>query len=177
MRPDPDQPHPAIGKFQNLERTGIVDQVLDIFGDQLFRAEPHIHRRSFRSEQFGRIEVFGRSNSSNLCVDVELRIRDLTSDHVDLVAVCQRDDHIGVSGARSLENVRVACMADNRAYVEAILEIPERTGVSIDDGDLVSLFARKLMGNARADPPGSEDQYIHVVGYRVPQALRSLHQF
>jgi hypothetical protein len=68
-------------------------------------------------------------------------------------------------------------MADNRAYVEAILEIPERTGVSIDDGDLVSLFARKLMGNARADLPGSEDQYIHVVGYRVPQALRSLHQF
>jgi hypothetical protein len=32
-------------------------------------------------------------------------------------------------------------MADNRADVEAILEIPERTGVSIDDGDLVSLFA------------------------------------
>lgn len=177
MRPDPDQPHPAIGKFQNLERTGIVDQVLDIFGDQLFRAERHIHGYSVRSKQLGHIEVFGRSNSSNLCIDAELRMRDLTSHHIDLVAVCQRDDHIGFGGARPLEYIRVACMADNRAYVEAILEIPERTGVSIDDGDLVSLFARKLMGNARADPPGSEDQYIHVVGYRVPQALRSLHQF
>ena len=177
MRPDTYQPYPSVGEFEDLERTGIMDQVLDILGDQLFRAEPHIHRRSFRSEQFGRIEVFGRSNSSNLCIDAELRIRDLTSHHVDLVAVCQRDDHIGVSSARSLEYIRVACVADNRAYVEAILEVPERTGVSIDDGDLVSLFARKLMGNARADSPGSEDQYIHVVGYRVPQALRSLHQF
>jgi hypothetical protein len=68
-------------------------------------------------------------------------------------------------------------MADNRAYVEAILEIPERTGVSIDDGDLVSLFARKLMGNARADPPGSENKNIHGMEYGLSQALRSLHQF
>ena len=68
-------------------------------------------------------------------------------------------------------------MANDRAHIKPILEIPEAIKVSIDNRDLVSLFASELMSNARADLTGSENEYIHVVGYRVPQALRSLHQF
>ena len=92
VRANPDQPHPAIGKFQNLECAGIVDQLFDMLGNQLFRAQPHIDGRSFWPEQLGCIDVFGCPNSSNFGGGTEYRLCDLTSHHVDLIAACQRDD-------------------------------------------------------------------------------------
>ena len=40
---DAHQPHAAVGEIQHLQRAGVADQPGDVFGDQLFGADPDVH--------------------------------------------------------------------------------------------------------------------------------------
>ncbi len=105
-------------------------------------------------------------------------VGDLAGDHVELIAVGQRNDHVGIAGARPFQHVGVGSMADNGAHIEPVLQLAQRSRVDIDDRDLIGLFTGKLVGDVGAYLSGSENQNIHeLVESKQSAGEPSLHQF
>jgi hypothetical protein len=47
--------------------------------------------------------------------------RNFTGDHVDLIAVGQRNDHIGIGNTGSLKYIRMSRMTDDGSDIQSIL--------------------------------------------------------
>jgi hypothetical protein len=70
---------------------------LDVVGDQLFRADQHVDRQGVVLEQPIAVgDVAAGPDPGDLGRGVEQGVGDLAGDHVGLVAVGQRDQHVGV---------------------------------------------------------------------------------
>ncbi len=158
---DADQPHAAVGEIQDLERAGIADQTGDVLGDQLFGADPDIDGDAAFAEQPLLIRVIRRSNARDLLRGAIERPGDLACQHVDFVAVGQRDQDVGAGDAGGFQNPRARGIAVDRADVEAILEIAQDLLVHIDDGYIVRLFAREMVRRRTADLSGTQDDDFH----------------
>src|SRR6185369_9796395 len=102
-----------------------------------------------------------RADSRDPSRRAEQRERDLARDHVDRVAVRERDDDVGVAAARALDHVGVRGVADDGAHVEPILELAQHVGILVDDRDFVGFLAREAEGCGAADLAGTEDEYLH----------------
>jgi len=86
---------------------------------------------------------------------MENRRCDLAGDHVDFIAIGQRDQHIGVVGAGILEQARIRTVATNRAQIEPILQIRKNLLVGVDNRDFIALFLGELCCYRRANLPGA----------------------
>ena len=73
----------------------------------------------------------------------------------------ERDEDVGVLRAGGLEDARVRAVADDRADVDAILQIAQQLVVDVDDRDFVGLFAREVMRRRAADLAGAENDDFH----------------
>ena len=62
------------------------------------------------------------------------------------------------AASRMLGCVRAA---DDRADVDAVLQIAQQLVVDVDDGDFVGRFARQVIGRRAADLAGAEDDDFH----------------
>jgi hypothetical protein len=81
---------------------------------------------------------------------MENRRCNLTGDHVDFIAIGQRDDHIGIVRTGVLEQPRIGTVTADGAYIETILQIRQNLLIGIDNGDFVSFFLGKLRRYRRA---------------------------
>ncbi len=151
VRDHADEPDTPAGKVEHLRGTGIQDQLLHVLAHQLLGADSDIDRNRILREQLHGVHVLGGANSGNLGRGVEQRVRDLAGDHVDLVHVRQGDDDVGVVGAGTVEHLRIGRMADDGADIKPVLELSQNLGTHVDDGDLVGLFARQMVGGGRAN--------------------------
>ena len=84
---------------------------------------------------------------------VEQGPHDLAGDHVHFVAVGQRDEDVGVLRARGFERARIRAVADQRADIDAILQVAQQFVVGVDDRDFVGFFARQV-STPRCGRPG-----------------------
>src|SRR6185295_5267426 len=137
------------------------DQLLDVVRDERRRAYGDVDRDAVRAEQLLAAHELARVDSRDPSRRAEQRERDLARDHVDRVAVRERDDDVGVAAARALDHVGVRRVADDGAHVEPVLELAQHVGILVDDRDLVGFFARKAERGGAADLPGAEDEYLH----------------
>jgi hypothetical protein len=84
--------------------------------------------------------------------------------HVHFIRARERNDDVGLGGARRFEHRRIRGIAGDRANVETILQISQGVFVHVDDGDFVRLFARQVIRSGATDLPGAEDDDFHRLG-------------
>ena len=140
QRADTDQPHASIRKVEHLQRAGIADQTGDVLGDQLLGTDPHIDRDAVFAEQRLALGERGGAHARDFLRRPVQRPSDVAGQHVDLVAVGERDQDVGAGDAGGLENARTGRVAVDGANVEPILQIAQDVLVHVDDGDIVGLF-------------------------------------
>ena len=159
-----DQAHAAVGEIEHLQRARILDQPHDVLGDELLGTDRHVDGEGavLVREQLGVACEIGRADARDARrVLVEQAPRDLARDHVHFVAVGERDEDVGLARAGRLQDARLRAAADDRADVDAILQVAQQLVVDVDDGDFVRFFAREVIGGGAADLAGAQDDYFH----------------
>ena len=111
-----DEPHLAVGEVDDLHRARVADQPLDVRGDRFLGTQVHVHREAGkprrqlgpfgRHEQLRLLRVVARADARDLGLGAEEAPGHVARDHVGLVAVGERDDHVGVARAGRLERAR-----------------------------------------------------------------------
>ncbi len=79
----------------------------------------------------------------------------MAGQHVDLVAVGERDENVGAGDAGGFEDSGARRIADHGANVEPVLQIAQHVVIRIDDGDVVRFLARKVVCRGTPDLPGA----------------------
>ena len=162
-RPHADQPHVAVGEVDDLQRAGVLDQLLDVVGDQLLGADPGVDREADVLREQVRAGGIGRAaDAGDLGRSLEQGPGHVARDHVDLVAVGQRDQQVGVGAAGRLEHRGARGVAADGADVQPVLQLAQHGVVRVDDRDLVGLFAGQVVGGGAAHLPGAKDDDFHV---------------
>src|SRR6185437_15309464 len=158
---DPHQADLAGGEIQDLQRSGVADQPLDVFGDELLRADEDIDRNGLLAEELRPLGVLRRADSLDLGGRAEQGKGHLARHHVDFVAVGQCDDDLRLGRACRLEDRRVSRIADDGMDIEAVLQIAQHILVDIDDGDFVCFLSREVPGDGAANLSGAENEDLH----------------
>src|SRR6202789_482415 len=156
-----DQAHPAVGEIQHLQGAGIADQARDVLGDQLFGADPYVHRDGILAEQLVPLCEVGGSHARDFLRGAVERPRDVTGQHVDLIAVGQSDENVGGGDARGLEDAGASRVAVHGTNVEAILQIAQNLLVRVDDGHVIRLLPREVVCRRAADLPCAQNDDFH----------------
>ena len=157
---DRDQAHPAAGEVEHLHRARGLHQALDVFGDELLGADHHVDRQRLLAEELLVAQVLPGAHARDLGGGVEEGVGPLAGDHVRLVAVGDREDHVGVLGPRLLQHVGVGAAPEHGADVEPVAQALEPRRVGVDHGDVVRL-ARQVLGDRAADLARAEDDDLH----------------
>ena len=151
---DADQLRLAFGEVDHLQRAGMFDQALDVVGDHLLRTDQHVHRDRLVVEQAGTGQVGRLADAGDLGRGVEQGVGDLAGDHVGLVAIGHRHQHVGVVGAGLAQHRGERGLALYGADVEAVAEVAQAVAVGVDHGDVVG-FAGQVLGQCAADLAGT----------------------
>ncbi len=140
------------------------DQPRHVIGHQLLGADDDIDReRAFLTpEQFFVTRVVAGADAGNARrAFIEHAPHDLAGDHVDLIAVGQGDENIGVSGTGRFQRRRKCSIADHGADVQPILQVTQQLIVDVDHRDLVCLLPCKMVNCGSADLAGAENNNVH----------------
>ena len=155
-----DQLYPAVGEVQHLQRAGVLDEATHMMGNQGLGADQGVDGQGLGAEQLRVFQVLGGAHAGDAVGGVEHGIGHLAGDHVGLVAVGHRDEHVGIFGAGPLQYIGTRAVAGDGADVEAVLEVAQHIGVGIDHGDVVGL-AGQVLGQRAADLSGTEYDDLH----------------
>ena len=165
------QLYPATGEVHHLQGARVFDQALDVVGHHLFRADDHINGQGVLVEQFFRAAgVVGGANAGDLGGGAEQGVGHLTGDHVDLVRVGHRDQHVRIFGAGFLEYCRVAAHAAHGADIQAVTQLAQALIIGVDDRDVVA-FIGQVFGQSATHLAGTENNDFHELS-RAPDSLR-----
>ncbi|MNP13738.1 hypothetical protein D3C76_1060310 [compost metagenome] len=144
-----------------MQRTRVFDQPTHVVGHQLLGGDQVIHRHGFRQEQPIPLHQIGRgANARHLVRGVEQGVGHLAGDHVGLVAVGYRHQHVGVVGAGLAQHGRERGAALDGTDVQAVAEVAQALAIGIDHGNVVG-FAGQVLGQRTADLPCAEDDDLH----------------
>jgi len=159
---DADQAHLAVGKIEDLQRARVMDQLFDVFGDQLLGADPHVDCEPALGEEAVTLEVVAGADAGDLGRRAIQRERDLAGEHVDFIARSERHDDVGIGRSRRFQHARIGGVAVDGADVEAVLQVAQRVLVGVDHRDLVRLFARQVIRGGATHLAGAEDDDLHM---------------
>ena len=150
-----DQTHFAVGELEDLQCAGEADQLCDVVRDERRGADRDVDGNAAGAEQRLVGDEGTGANARDSRGRAEQRQRDLASEHVDLVAARERDQHVGVARPGPLEDVGMRSVTDDRAHVEPVLQLAQHVGVAIDDRDFVGLFAGQAESGRATDLSGA----------------------
>jgi len=85
----------AVCKVHDLKCPRVIDQALDIMGDDLFRVNNVIDRHRFIPE-YTLCQIGHRTNARDFRWSMKYCMSNLTGDHIDFIASGNGDEHIGV---------------------------------------------------------------------------------
>ncbi|MNO76857.1 hypothetical protein D3C76_679430 [compost metagenome] len=99
-----------------------------------------IHRHGFRQEQAIPLhQIGGGADPRHLVRGVEQGVGHLTGDHVGLVTVGDRHQHVRILGPRLAQHPGVGAVTVHHPQVELVLQLPQAVAVGVDYGDVVVL--------------------------------------
>ena len=150
----------AFGEVDHLQRAGVLDQALDVVGHHLLGADQHVDRNVVVVEQLFAGEVGRLTHPGDLGRGMEQRIGDLAGDHVGLVAVGDRYQHVGVIGAGLAQDRWQRATALYGADIEAIAEVAQAFAIGVDHRDVVG-FAGQVFRQRAAYLACAEDDDLH----------------
>ena len=136
-RADRDEADLPVGELKNLKGARELEQLHDVVGNDLFRADRAVDREILAGEYLGMRQVVGRANACDLVRDVEHGRRELAGNHVGFVALGYREDEIRVARPRLLQDGGMRGIAGDGAQVKPVLQALQPLEVDIDDGDVV----------------------------------------
>ena len=162
-----DQLHPAICEIKHLQRTGVLEQFLDLLHHGAFGVDEHVDRHVLAAEELelGVVAVrppgvFAGTNAGDLARRLEQRVADLARHHVDLVAVGHGDQEIDVVGAGGQQRVGAGGVAVDGLDVQPVLQLLEAPGVLVDQRD-VEVLVGEVLGQRASGLAGPENQDLH----------------
>ena len=155
--PDANQSHATVREIEHLRCAGVENKLFDKRTNELLRADAHIDRNRILGKQLVGIHILSRANACDFCGRTKLGVGDLAGHHVGFVRVGQRDDDVGIAGTGSFEDFRIGGVSYDRAYVEPVLKLTKNLGPLVDNGDLVGLFSRQVIGRGRTHLTCAED--------------------
>ena len=138
----------------------MLNQAAHVVGDHLLGADQHVDGNRFVGKQALTSEVSGGAHPGNFGGGAKQRVGHLTGDHIDLVGVGHRDQHIGVFAARLAQHDGVGACTGHRADIQLGVQLAQFCAVGIDDGDVV-LLAGKVLRQGAADLAGAENDDFH----------------
>src|SRR4051812_15206818 len=159
-RPHRNQAHLAAGEVEHLERLRELDQLDDIVGQDLLRADREVHVKSVLAQNALVREVVGGAYARDAARHVEHAGGDAAGDQIRLVGLGNRDQQVGIVDAGLDENRGMGAAADDRAQVEPLLQRTQALRLDIDYRDVVR-FRNEALSDRAADLPGPEDYDLH----------------
>ncbi len=112
------QLHQPPGKLQHLQGAGMLNQTAHVVGHHLFRADQDVDGNGFVGKQALAGEVSRGAYPRDLGGSAKQRVGHLTGDHVDLVGVGHRDQHVGVFAACLAQHDGVGARTGHRADIQ-----------------------------------------------------------
>ena len=159
--PHGSQLNPALCKIEHLQGARVGNKLLDILGNQLFRADNHVHRYIFTVEKRFLVgQVLLRANARNLGGCIEQGVGHLAGHHVDLITVGDGYQHIGVFGTCFEQCVGMRGLARDGADVQPVLQQAQLFTVDVYHRDVI-LFVSQVFGQGTADLTGAENNDFH----------------
>ncbi len=152
----------AVREFEHLQRLGELEQLGDIVANHLLGTDGMVHREILRREDLGVREIVRGADACDLGRDVEHGGGELARDHVDLVALRDREQHVRVSRAGLLQHRRLRGVAGHGPQIETVLQSLQPRGVDIDDGNVVC-FGYEVLGDRGTDLPGAKNDDAHIM--------------
>ena len=107
-----------------------------------------------------RIQIALRPEPRDLARDGEDGMGHLAGDHVHLVGMGGRDDHVGIARPGLFQHIRVRGEADDALHIQHIGGPADQIGVLVHQRDVVPL-AGKLAGDLPPDLPRAADDDLH----------------
>lgn len=153
--------HAIVGEVEHLQRSGVVDQAFDVFGDDLLRANQHVDGHVLPAEESRARVVSRRADASDLGGGFEQGITDLAGHHVHLVTVRDCDQHVGIVGAGLTQHVRMRRVAFDGLNVEPIPELAQSLCVLVHQRDVEGL-SREMLGEGTPYLARSKNDDLHV---------------
>ncbi len=154
------QAHQAVGELQDLQGLGEFDELDNIIGDDLLRADAEVHREVLGPQQFRVLGIVRRAQPGDLGGDVEKGLGGAAGAEVGLIALGDGDEQVRVLGPGLLEHRGQGGVAHHHPQVQAVRQPRQARDIGIDDGDLVGLGDQAL-GHRGADLTGAQDDDLH----------------
>ena len=88
-------------------------------------------------------------------------MRDFAGDDIDLIAVGERHQDVGIGDAGGFEHRRIGAITRHRADIQPILQIAQHVLVGIDHRDFIRRLAREVVGRGAPDLAGAQYQDLH----------------
>ena len=155
------QLHPTIGKVEHLQRAREFQQPTNVLRHHLLGRNQNINRKGIRRKQIGLFQVSVGANTGDFARRAKQGVRHLTGDHVGLVGVGDRHQHVGIVGTGVTQYMGKRAMPEHGFYVDAILQFTQTLRVGINDGDIVFLTGEILCQRA-PDLPCAKDNNLHI---------------
>ena len=132
----------------------MLNQAAYVVSHHLLGADQYIDGDRFVGEQTLAGQVRRGAYPGNFGRGAKQRMGDLAGDHIDLVAVGDGDQHIGVFTACLTQHNRVGTRPSDGADIEFSVQVAQFFGVGVNDSDVVFL-AGEVFSQCAADLAGA----------------------
>ena len=130
--------------------------------DLHLRRDDNVDRHVLAAEQIRpfRLQIILAAYARDLGRHLEQGMADLAGDHVHLVRIGDRDQHVGLLGTRHLQRAGMRGVANEGAHVERVVDLADQVRRLVDDGDVIALGGQ-IAGDAGANLPRAADNHVH----------------
>ena len=101
------------------------------------------------------------ANSGNFLGYIEQGMRHLAGDHIDLIMIGHRNDHIRIIGPGMIQSFRIRGMPDHAIGFELIIHRGDGCGVAVNHGDIV-FFLGQVRRQRMPNPAASANNNAHI---------------
>src|SRR5690606_18235054 len=131
------------------------------------RADQHIDGDGAAFKKDTVSEVRGGANPCDLSGRAEQAVSDAAGDHVDLIVVGNRDQHVRIFYARLDQNIWMGALAGNYPDVEPVAQLAQPELIGIHYRNVIG-FTGEMLGKAAAYLSSAKDNDLH-----TPSLLRA----
>ncbi len=149
----------AFGEFQHLQGFGEFNELGNVLGEDLLRADGEIDAEIVRAEYRLAVEIVGGADARDARRGVVKTRRQFARDQIYLVALRHGQQHIGVGDARLFQYRRMRRVANQRAQIQPVLQLAQLLAIRIDHGDVIR-FADQVFRHRRADLSRTQNQNL-----------------